>query len=115
MGIIKLNNIRTYSFHGCLKEEAAIGGNYSVDVILQGNFSKAEKTDLLTDTVDYCAIFEIVKAEMAIRSKLIEHVARRISDKIRLSFKIITTVEVTVTKIAPPMNGYVMSVSVTVD
>ena len=28
MGTIKLTNIRTFSYHGCLEEEAKIGSNY---------------------------------------------------------------------------------------
>ena len=30
MGIIKLTNIRTFSFHGCYVEEAKIGSDYRV-------------------------------------------------------------------------------------
>lgn len=28
MGAIKLQNIRTFSFHGCLEEEGKIGSDY---------------------------------------------------------------------------------------
>jgi len=32
MGNIKLQNIKTFSFHGCLEEEARIGSDYRVDL-----------------------------------------------------------------------------------
>jgi len=32
MGTIKLQNIRTFSFHGCLKEEALIGVAYEPEI-----------------------------------------------------------------------------------
>jgi dihydroneopterin aldolase len=32
MGTIKLKNIQTYSYHGCLIEEGKIGSDYSVDL-----------------------------------------------------------------------------------
>ena len=35
MGIIKLTNIRTFSYHGCLEEEAKIGSNYRVDLTIK--------------------------------------------------------------------------------
>lgn len=114
MGVISVNNIRMYAFHGCLEEETVIGGEYVVDVTLHTDFSKAEKSDNLSDTVDYCQVFEIVKREMKIRSNLIEHVGRRIADALKKEISIIDSLEVHVKKIAPPMNGDVGSVSVIV-
>ena len=53
MGIIKLTNIRTYSYHGCLAEEAAIGADYRVDLEIKTDVRKSSMTDELEDTVDY--------------------------------------------------------------
>lgn len=112
MGVINVNGIRVYAYHGCLPEEAKIGGEYVVDVSVETDFSSAEKSDELTDTVDYCIIHDTVKAEMAIRSKLIEHVARRIGNKLRVHYPKVDSFQVRVTKINPPMNGAVDNVSV---
>ncbi|HNS12865.1 MAG TPA: dihydroneopterin aldolase [Bacteroidia bacterium] len=112
--IISLNNIKTYSYHGCLEEEAGIGGHYLVDVDIFTDFSGASESDDLSETVDYCEVYEVVKREMAIRSKLIEHVAQRIGDALLKMDKKIDSADVCVTKIAPPMNGDVESVSVEV-
>lgn len=110
--IIALNNIKLYAYHGCLEEEVLIGGNYSVDVIIHTDFSEAAQTDDLSKTVDYCDVYEIVKKEMAIRSKLIEHVAMRIGNALISSIKNIDKAEIHLTKIVPPMNGDVGSVTV---
>ena len=75
---IHVRGICCYSFHGCMEEEARIGGHYLVDVEISTDFSKAAASDELIDTVDYCAVQNIVAEEMAIRSKLIEHVGQRI-------------------------------------
>ncbi len=112
MGIINVNGIRVYAYHGCLPEEGKIGGEYIVDVRVETDFSSAEKSDELTDTVDYCIIHDSVKAEMAIRSKLIEHVARRIGTNLRMHYPKVGSFLVRVTKINPPMNGAVDHVSV---
>lgn len=108
---INIEGIKLYAFHGCLEEEAKIGANYIVDVYMTTDFSKAALSDELEETVDYCAIYEISKKQMAIRSKLIEHVCKRIFDEVAL-FKTITSLKVRVTKFNPPMNGNVEKVSV---
>lgn len=115
MGKIEINGIRIRAFHGCLSEEAIIGGEYIVDVLIDSDFSKASHTDELIDTIDYCAVYEIVKSEMAIRSKLIEHVAQRIVASLRKKYATAKNFSVKVTKLAPPMNGAVDSASVTVE
>lgn len=113
MSLIHLNNIRVYAYHGCLAEEAIIGGNYIVDVTIDADFSVAIQSDDLKDTVDYCEVFEIVKEQMKIRSKLIEHVAYRIGVALKNKMKAIKSVEVKITKIAAPLNGDVASVAFT--
>jgi dihydroneopterin aldolase len=115
MGIITVNGIRCYSFHGCLPEEGKIGGEYVVDITIDTDFSKASETDELVDTVDYCVVYDSVKAEMAIRSKLIEHAAQRIVNALRKKYPAVKTFTVKITKINPPMNGVVDSVSVIVE
>lgn len=112
MGTILIEGIKLYGYHGCLAEEAKIGGNYIVDVKLKTDFDEASKTDELHQTIDYVDIYDIVKAQMAIRSKLIEHVGKRILDRITAKFKNLKYVEVKVIKLSPPMNGNVDRVSV---
>ena len=112
MGIIKLTNIRTFSFHGCLEEEAKIGSNYRVDLTIKTNLEPSAKTDDLTDTVDYVDLNRIVVEEMAIRAKLLEHVAKRIIDRVLKELKMVTKIEVEVTKLNPPIGGDVEGVTI---
>jgi len=115
MSKISVNGIRLKAYHGCLPEEGIIGGEYVVDVIIDTDFSKAWASDDLMDTVDYCVVYECVKKEMSIRSKLIEHVAHRIVVSLREQYPSVNTFSVTVTKIVPPINGAVDSASVTIE
>jgi len=112
MGIIKLTNIRTFSFHGCLEEEAKIGSNYSVNLTIKTNLEPSAKTDELTDTVDYVDLNRIVVEEMAIRAKLLEHVAKRIMDRVLKELQMVTKIEVEVTKLNPPIGGDVEGVTI---
>ena len=110
MAKILVEGIKLYAYHGCMKEEAIIGGNYIVDVCIEADMSKPSKSDNLNDAIDYVIVYEIVKKEMAVRSKLIEHVAKRILGKLKKCFPKTNTIEVRVTKLNPPIDGDVEKV-----
>ena len=110
MGIIQVNNIKLYAFHGCLEEEAKIGSWYRVAVEVKADLKKSAKTDNLKDTVDYVHLNLIVKEEMAIRSKLLEEVAQRILDRFFKEIPMIKKAKIEVAKINPPIGGNVEEV-----
>ena len=112
MGKIQVNNIKIYAYHGCLDEEAKIGSEYRVDIEIVANLQKSSKTDELIDTVDYVHLNFIVKEEMAIRAKLLEHVAKRIIDRIFDELIMVKKAKVSVAKINPPIGGNVEEVAV---
>lgn len=110
MGIIKLKNIRTFSYHGCLVEESKIGSDYRVDLKIKTDLSTSATSDKLVDTVDYVHINKIVMEEMAIRSELLEHVAQRILNRIFKELDKVTKCRVEVAKLNPPIGGDVQEV-----
>lgn len=112
MGIIKLTNIRTFSYHGCLEEEAKIGSNYRVDLTIKTNLKPSAQTDELNDTVDYVDLNRIVVEEMAIRAKLLEHVAQRIIDRVLKELLPVLKIKIEVTKLNPPIGGDVEGVTI---
>ena len=112
MGTIKLENIRTFSFHGCLAEEALIGSDYRVDLEIKTDLRKSAQTDELNDTVDYVLLHRIVVEEMAIRSKLLEHVAHRIIARIFNEIPAISRILLAVSKLNPPIGGDVEAVTI---
>lgn len=114
MNKILLEGIKLYAYHGCMEEESKIGGNYIVDVIMEIDFSGAAQKDDLTKTIDYVIVYNIVKEQMAIRSKLIEHVGQRIINELKKEFNTLKSIELKVKKLNPPMNGNVESVSIVI-
>ncbi|MFC4268149.1 dihydroneopterin aldolase [Polaribacter marinivivus] len=110
MGIIQVNNIKLYAYHGCLEEEAKIGSWYRVAVEVKADLKKSAKTDNLKDTVDYVHLNLIVKEEMAIRSKLLEEVAQRILNRFFKEIPMIKKAKIEVAKINPPIGGNVEEV-----
>ncbi len=109
---IKIQGIRLYAYHGCMEEEGAIGQEYEVNVNFTLNFEEAAATDDLTKTVDYVVVYNTVKEQMDIRSKLIETVAKRIYDKLKSAFPFTTKIEVEVVKFGPPVRGILGSAAV---
>jgi dihydroneopterin aldolase len=115
MDIIKLKNIRTFSYHGCLVEESKIGSDYTVDLQIKADLKRSMQTDELEDTVDYVHLNKIVTEEMAIRSKLLEHVAKRIVDRVLKEIPAVMNVIVDVSKINPPIGGDVQAVTIQIE
>jgi len=115
MSRITLKNIRIYTNHGCLIEEEKIGSDYLVNLSVKADLQKAAVSDNLKDTVDYVLLQHIVKTEMAIRSKLLEQVGQRIIDRILEEIALVSEVEVTISKLNPPIGGDVEEVSVMMD
>ncbi|MBS7320424.1 MAG: dihydroneopterin aldolase [Myroides sp.] len=115
MGIIRLKNIRVFTNHGCLVEEAKIGSDYRVDLEIKADLRTSAETDELADTVDYVHLNKIVKEEMAIRSKLLEHVARRIIVRIFDELPMVSTILIEVSKINPPIGGDVEQVTIVME
>lgn len=112
MGIIKVENIRVFANHGCLKEETAIGSDYRVDLEVKANLKTSSKTDNLNDTVDYVFLNKVVREEMAKPSKLLETVAKCILDRVFKEDSLITKATVAVSKINPPIGGDVEMVTI---
>ncbi len=112
MGKIKVKNIRLFAYHGCLPEETLIGSAYRVDVVVTANLKPSAVSDALQDTVDYVTINKIVREEMAQPRKLLETVAATILDAILNELKLVKKVNVSISKLNPPIGGDVESVTI---
>ncbi len=113
MGVIQIENMEFYAYHGCYREERVVGNRFLVDLEITTNLEKAEKSDNIKDTLNYQAAYEIVKEQMAIKSHLLEHVGGRILDQLFKVFPEIEKAAVKVSKMNPPMGGQMERVSLT--
>ena len=114
MGLITVEGIRVFAYHGHLPEEAVLGGHFTVNVWITINTSEVEKTDELNDTVDYVKVIKIVKEQMAIRADMIEAVAKRIVDA-TLQLNKVQKVKVELEKIQPPIDATFDKISITIE
>jgi dihydroneopterin aldolase len=112
MGHILVEGIRCFAYHGCMDEEGVIGTDFTVDVEVEADLTVSAKSDELVDTVDYVTISRIVQEQMAIKSKLIEHVGHRIITQIMDDIPLVAEVKVKLTKHNAPIQGHVRQVAV---
>ena len=106
--------MKFYAFHGVLPQENLVGAYYYVDLKLKTDFTHAAETDELEDTVSYADIFTAVQEEMAIPSKLLEHVCQRIASRIFKEFPSIETIDISLFKENPPMGACAQRIGVEV-
>ena len=92
MDQIILEDIRVYANHGCMEEEEKIGSDYIVNLTVNTNLDVPAASDNLEEAVDYVDLLRIVEEEMAIRSKLLEHVGDRIVTRILNSMITVTRI-----------------------
>jgi dihydroneopterin aldolase len=95
-----------------MEEEAKCGQEFVVNVAMSADLSKACESDSLQDTIDYVVVYDLVVAEMQVRSKLIENVAFRIGKALKSEYPWISSGTVEVVKPNPPIGGDVDHVSV---
>lgn len=104
-GRIALEGLEFHAFHGVYPHERESGNWFEVDIAVDTDFSQAAKTDELAGTVDYEAIYRIVKDEMDKPSKLLETVGENIVDEVLRQFSKVINVELKISKINPPIGG----------
>lgn len=102
---ILLENVRLYAYHGVGEQERIVGNHYLINLKIKINVMEAVRSDSLEDTISYANVFEMVKKEMAIPSKLLEHVAGRIISALRKTYPAIENIELKLSKNNPPMGA----------
>lgn len=112
MGLIHLDNMEFYAFHGCFAEEQIAGNRFLVNLTMETNMQEPSRSDRIEDALNYQVAYEIVKTEMAVPSYLLEHVGKRILDRLFEHFSNLEKAIVKVSKLNPPVGGSMRCVTV---
>ena len=102
---IRLEKLRVRAFHGVLPQERVVGGDFIVTLRVGYPWQQAMETDDVADTLDYAAVYRLVMREMASPSQLLEHVAGRIVRTLLREYPLITSIDLWLTKVCPPMGA----------
>jgi dihydroneopterin aldolase len=105
MGLIQIENMEFYAFHGHYREEQIVGNKFLVDLSIDSDMTLPAATDNLKDAINYQRVYKLVKEEMEKKSRLVENIAKRILDVIYDNYPGVSEVRVKVSKMNPPMGG----------
>lgn len=106
-GILELEGMEFHSFHGVLEREKIAGNLFVVDFRGVLDMRAAAESDKLEDALNYAEIYDVIAAEMAVPSELLEHVAGRIVKALYEKFPQLESFSVRVSKRRPPVSGVV--------
>jgi len=115
MSTISIEGMEFFAYHGCFDEEQLIGTKFLVDLYFEADTQEAELSDDLSKTINYQTVFLLVKEEMQQKSKLLEHVGRRILNRLKSEYPTIESATLKISKLNPPLGGKMENVSVTLD
>ncbi len=102
---VLLKDIRLFAYHGVLPQERVVGAYFILNIAIDTDFSRAMETDELEGTISYAEAYDVVKAEMAVPSKLLEHVAGRICKALLHRFPTAQAIHLEILKENPPMGA----------
>lgn len=102
---IILREVRFHAFHGVMPQERKVGADFTVSLRVGVDLSLPVESDDVADTLNYATLYEVVKQQMEIPSQLLEHVAGRVGKAVMDTFPQVTGVDVTLTKLNPPMGA----------
>lgn len=111
---IFLKELRFFAHHGVGEQETRVGNEFTIDLRIKTDIAKAMRTDNVDDTVSYADIYEVIKQEMNIPSKLLEHVVGRIARRLFRDFPTIEALELKLYKRNPPMGADIAAAGVEV-
>ena len=111
---IRLEGLHFRALHGVMPQERQVGGDFLVTLRVGYPLAVAMASDDVKDTLDYAALYRLVEREMLLPSKLLEHVAGRIAEAVEKAFPQVSSIDLTLTKLNPPMGADCQGASVEV-
>lgn len=112
---IRLEGIEVTAPVGYYAEERETGVPFLITLELCTDFSGTEMTDDITHTINYEEIVRLIRDEMAVPAKLIEHVAYRIKNKLTGLFPSIISLRLELRKLHPPLELKTAAATVVID
>jgi dihydroneopterin aldolase len=112
---IEISDLRVLGVHGVLPEERERAQPFALDIVAWVDMAAAQRSDDLSDTVDYGALAQTAADVVTGRSyQLLEALAGRLAEALLLVDGRLRAVEVTVRKLRPPLALPVASTGVRV-
>lgn len=105
MGLIALEGMEFFAYHGYYDEEQKIGNKYAIDVAIETDLEKPAQSDKLKETINYEELYAVVAEVMSKKHRLLEHVGYEIINILKKRYTQIEKIKVVVSKFNPPIGG----------
>ena len=113
MGQIIINNLNVFGYHGVYEQEKSNGQNFLVNIVADTSFEKAQKTDDLSNTIDYGTMCIFIKKFFEDKAyDLLEKAANELALEIIYTFTEINTLRLEILKPDASINAEFDSVGV---
>ena len=107
-----IDRMHVYAHHGVMEQEKVVGAWFTVSLSVACDFSDAMQSDNLSQTISYADLCDVVTKEMAVPSRLLEHVAGRIVQALRRRWPQVEHLDLRISKDNPPMSASVAGAGV---
>lgn len=112
---VSVDRLRLYARHGVGEQERRVGNIFEVSLSVDCPAAlQGAEADDLSQTVSYADLVDLIRSEMSLPSRLIEHAAWRIVRRVSARFPAVTAGNVTVSKLTPPCGAEMAAASVTI-
>ena len=108
---IELKQLRFFAFHGLYEEEKKTGNEFEINMSVGFIPHSGTITDL-QETVNYAGLYTLLRSEMQKPRALLETVVMEITELVHASFPIVKKVDITITKLHPPIARFTGTVGV---
>jgi dihydroneopterin aldolase len=99
-----VSGLALHAYHGVMQHEAKVGQTFKLDLTLDLDLAKAQRSDKLADTVGYDQVVEVAsRAFTTRRYRLVEAAAGAVADAVLERFPQVSAVRVTVHKPHAPI------------
>jgi dihydroneopterin aldolase len=102
---IELTKLRFHAYHGLYHEEKKLGGDFEVNVTVTHQPIKLPILHL-DETIDYMAVYNLIKEIMQKPEPLLETVVTLIAEEILKRFSPAEEVNVSISKLNPPILSF---------
>ena len=112
MMTVELKQVRFFAYHGLYPEERKTGNEFEVNLSVSFEPAEGEVNDIGA-TVNYAALFDLVKRQMEKPAGLLESLVISIAADIKAAFPQTKKISVAVAKLHPPIAKFTGQVCVT--
>jgi dihydroneopterin aldolase len=106
---VHLNKMKFFAHHGLHDEEGITGTEFEVSIDIS---FQAGEVHSIHNTINYVTVFEVVKTKFKHPQRLLENLAQDITEEIHNIDARITTINITIDKLNPPIYNFTGSVGI---